>query len=67
MSRGTGSDFEMIDGEGILRVRNKTQAKTGKHLNLGCKGKEKLRKRWRKKNKRIRSKRIRRKTKKEKK
>ena len=45
MSRGTGSDFEMIDGEGILRVRNKTQAKTGKHLNLGCKGKEKLKKR----------------------
>ena len=30
MSRGKGSDFEMIEGEGILRVRNKNQAKTGK-------------------------------------
>ena len=29
MSRGMGSDFEMIEGEGILRVRNENQAKTG--------------------------------------
>ena len=30
MCRGKGSDFEMIDGEGIPRVRNENQAKTGK-------------------------------------
>ena len=30
MSRGKGSDFEMIEGEEILRVRNKNEAKTGK-------------------------------------
>ena len=30
MSRGMGSDFEMKEGEGILRVRNENQAKTGK-------------------------------------
>ena len=30
MSRGKGSDFEVIEGEGILRVRNKNQAKMGK-------------------------------------
>ena len=27
MFRGMGSDFEMIEGEGILRVRNKNQTK----------------------------------------
>ena len=27
MSRGKGCDFEMIEGEGILRVRNENQAK----------------------------------------
>ena len=27
MYRGMRSDFEMIEGEGILRVRNKNQAK----------------------------------------
>ena len=31
MSRGIGSDFEMIKGEGILRVRNKNQAEAGKN------------------------------------
>ena len=31
MSRGKRSDFEMTEGEGILRVRNENQAKTGKH------------------------------------
>ena len=31
MSRGMGSDFEMIEGEGILRVRNKNQAETGRN------------------------------------
>ena len=31
MSRGTGCDFEMIEGEGILRVRNENQAKAGKN------------------------------------
>ena len=30
MSRGKGSNFEMKEGEGILRMRNKNQAKTGK-------------------------------------
>ena len=30
MYRGIGSDFEMIEGEGILRVRNKNQAKREK-------------------------------------
>ena len=34
MSRGKGSDFEMIEGEGILRGRNKNQGKTGKNKNL---------------------------------
>ena len=29
MSRGKKSDFERIKGEGILRVRNEIQAKTG--------------------------------------
>ena len=37
MFRGMGSDFEMIEGEGILRVRNKKHAKRGKNQNLGCK------------------------------
>ena len=31
MSRGKGSVFEMIEGEGILRVRNENQANTGKN------------------------------------
>ena len=31
MSREKGSDIEMIEGEGILRVRNESQAKTGKN------------------------------------
>ena len=31
MSRGKGSDFEMIEEEGILRVRSENQAKTGKN------------------------------------
>ena len=31
MSRGKGSDFEMIEGEGILRVRNGNLAKIGKN------------------------------------
>ena len=31
MSRGNGCDFDMIEGEGIVRVRNKNQAKTGKN------------------------------------
>ena len=30
MSRGKGSDFEMIEGEGTLREGNENQAKTGK-------------------------------------
>ena len=34
MFTGKGSDFEMIHREGILRVRNKNQAKTGKNENL---------------------------------
>ena len=31
MSRGKGSNFEMIEGEGIWRVWNENQAKTGKN------------------------------------
>ena len=34
MSRGKRSDFEMIHGEGILRVRNENQAKREKNLTL---------------------------------
>ena len=34
MVRGKGSDFEMIEGEGILRQRNKNKAKTGKNFIL---------------------------------
>ena len=30
MSIGKGSDFDMIEGEGILRMRNENQAKMGK-------------------------------------
>ena len=30
MSKGKKSDFERIEGEEILRVRNENQAKTGK-------------------------------------
>ena len=30
MSIGKGSDFEMIEGEGTLSVRNENQGKTGK-------------------------------------
>ena len=30
MSGRKVSDFEMIEGEGILRVRNENQAKTGR-------------------------------------
>ena len=30
MSRGMGSGFEMIEEEGILRMRNENQAQTGK-------------------------------------
>ena len=40
MSRRKGRIFEMIEGEGILRVRNKNQAKTGKNWNLRQKRKE---------------------------
>ena len=29
MSIGKGSDFEIIEGKGILRMRNENQAKTG--------------------------------------
>ena len=38
MFRGRESDFEMMEGEGILRVRNKHQVREGKKKNLGCKG-----------------------------
>ena len=31
MLRGMASDFETIEGEGILRVRNENQAKTRKN------------------------------------
>ena len=31
MFRAMGSDFVMIKGEGILRVRNKNQAKRGRN------------------------------------
>ena len=31
MFREKGSVFELIEGEGILRVRNENQAKTGKN------------------------------------
>ena len=31
MFRGMGSDFEMLEGEGILRVRNQNQAKREKN------------------------------------
>ena len=31
MSRGKGSNFEMIEGDGILTVRNENQAKAGKN------------------------------------
>ena len=34
MSIGKGSDFEMIEGEGILRVGIENQARTGKNKNL---------------------------------
>ena len=44
MSRGMASDFEVIEGEGILRVRKKNQAKTGKKLNFETKGKRKKKK-----------------------
>ena len=37
MSRGKGSDFEMIEGEAILSVRNENQGKAGKSENLRCK------------------------------
>ena len=37
MFRRMGSDFEMIEREGILRVRNKNQAKTRENLNLRLK------------------------------
>ena len=40
MSRGKRSDFERIEGEGILRVRNENQAKIGKNLNLKPKKKK---------------------------
>ena len=30
MSRGKGSDLEMLEGEGILRLRNKHEAREGK-------------------------------------
>ena len=29
MPRGKGSDFDMIEGEGILKVRHENEAKTG--------------------------------------
>ena len=41
MSRGMGSDFEMIEGKGIQTVRNKNQAKRGKNLKFRLKEKEK--------------------------
>ena len=45
MSRGMGSDFEMKEGEGILRVRNENQAKTGKtNLRGKVKGEKKRKK-----------------------
>ena len=50
MSRGMASDFEVIEGEGILRVRNKNQAKTGKKLKFETKGKRKKKKKIIKKN-----------------
>ena len=31
MSREMGNDFEMVEGKGILKVRNENQAKTGKN------------------------------------
>ena len=31
MFRGKRGDFEKIEGEGILRLRNENQAKTGKN------------------------------------
>ena len=31
MPRGKKSDFEKIEGEGILRVRNENKAKAGKN------------------------------------
>ena len=41
MSRGKRNDFESIEGERILRVKNENQAKIGKNLNLKLKkGKE---------------------------
>ena len=41
MYRRKGSDFEMMEEEGILRVRNENQAKTGKSQNLRQKEKGK--------------------------
>ena len=31
MSRGNGCDFDMIEGEGIVRVRNENQGEIGKN------------------------------------
>ena len=45
MSRGKRSDFKMIEREGILKVRNENQAKTGKISNKKRKGRRKAK--WR--------------------
>ena len=34
MCRGKGSDFDLIEGWGILTAQKKNQAKKGKNLNL---------------------------------
>ena len=36
-----GSDFEMIEGKQIRRLRNNNQGKRGENYNLGCKEKVK--------------------------
>ena len=41
MSRGKGSDFEMMEEERMLRMRIESQGKTGKNWNLREKKKEK--------------------------
>ena len=61
MSRGKGSDFEMIERESILRVRNKNQAKAGKKLRFDTKkkGKKKGKKDEREKEERKKTNRLR--------
>ena len=41
MCRGKRSDFDTINGEGTLRVRNENQTMTGKNYNLKWKKREK--------------------------